>query len=149
MVYLRTSERKYIEEEANKLRLQKKRVRKIRIIASGLAIIALLSIGYMFFAIERSEEADRHGKILPRSLMIQAVRDKERADSSSFVAMEQRDMADSTARLASQKAEEAYVRVKIYEDRNQKAERDAAEAINCRTWHLTIRFGKTGNFACR
>ena len=46
MVYLRTSEKKYIEEEANKLRLQKKRVRKIRIIASGLAIVALISIGY-------------------------------------------------------------------------------------------------------
>ncbi len=38
MVYLRTSERKYIEEEANKLRLQKKRIRKIRIIASGSRI---------------------------------------------------------------------------------------------------------------
>ena len=54
--------------------------------------------------------------------MMQAVRDKERADSSSFVAIEQRDMADSTARIASQKVEEANVKVKIYEDRRLKAE---------------------------
>ena len=128
MVYLRTSERKYIEEEANKLRLQKKRVRKIRIIASGLAIIALLSIVYTFYAIERSKEAARMAKY-SQTLMIQAVRDRERSDSSSFVAIEQRDMADSTARLATQKVEEAYVRVKIYEDRNQKAERAAEEAL--------------------
>ena len=128
MVYLRTSEKKYIEEEANKLRLQKKRVRKIRIIASGLAIVALLSIGYMFFAIARSKEAARMAKF-SQSLMIQAFRDKEIADSSSFVAMEQRDIADSTARSATQKVEEAFVRVKIYEDRNQKAERVAAEAL--------------------
>ena len=55
MVYLRTSERKYIEEEANKLRLQKKRVRRIRIIASGFGLIALLAIGYMFITIEQEE----------------------------------------------------------------------------------------------
>jgi energy-coupling factor transporter ATP-binding protein EcfA2 len=128
MVYLRTSEKKYIEEEANKLRLQKKRVRKIRIIASGLGIVALLSIGYTFFAIERSKEADRLAKY-SETLMIQAVRDRERADSSSSVAIEQRDMADSSARLASQKAEEANVRVKIYESRRQKAEEEAAEAL--------------------
>ena len=35
-----------------------------------------------------------------QTLMIQAVRDMEKADSSSFVAIEQRDLADSTARIA-------------------------------------------------
>ena len=45
------------------------------------------------------------------------------------MAIEQRDMADSTARIASQKVEEANVRVKMYEDRRLKAEREAAEAL--------------------
>jgi hypothetical protein len=128
MVYLRTSERKYIEEEANKLRLQKRRVRRIRNIASGLGVIALLAVGYMFLTIERNAEADRRAEEA-RSIMLQAIRDKERADSSSSVAMEQRDQADSTARIAGQKVVEANVRVKIIENGKLKAERETAEAL--------------------
>jgi hypothetical protein len=129
MVYLRTSERKYIEEEANKLRLQKKRVRKIRIIASGLGLIALIAIGYMFLSIKYRTEAEKLTQNAETRL-IQAVRDKERADSSFVVAIEQREIADSTARIASQKAEKAYKEVKIFEDRSLKSEREAAEALH-------------------
>jgi WD40 repeat protein len=128
IVYLRTSEGKYIEEEANKLRLQKKRVKRIRIIASGLGLIALIAIGYLFFTIERRAEADRVAKNT-RSLLIQAVREKERADSTSSAALEMKDRSDSTARIASQKAEEAIVKVKIYEDKSQRAERETAVAL--------------------
>ena len=128
MVYLRTSERKNAEEEANKLRLQKKRVRKIRIIASGLGVIAFLALSYMFFTIARRAESERVAKNAEFNL-IQAVRDREKADSSTFVAIEQRDMADSTARIAVQKVEDAYVRAKIDEDKRLEAERLAAQAI--------------------
>ena len=135
MVYLRTSERKYIEEEANKLRLQKKRVRKISIIASGLGLIAILAIGYMFITIQRRAEAIKLTKNA-EILLKQAVRDKQRADSSTFVAIGQRDMADSTARIASQKVEEANDKVKIYEDRKLKAEKEVAEALQLKNQAL-------------
>jgi WD40 repeat protein len=108
--------------------LQKKRVRRIRIIASGSGLIALIAIGYMFIAIERKTEADRVARNA-ESRLVQAVRDKERADSTTFVAIEQRDVADSTARIAGQKIEEAYVKVRAYEDRRMKAEREVAEAL--------------------
>lgn len=127
MVYLRTSERKFIEEEANKIILQKKRVRTIRNIASGLGVIALVAISYLFLNIQRRSEADRFAKNA-ELLMIRAVTAKVRADSSTFAALEQRDLADSTARIASQKVNDAFVTVKIYEDQKLKAEREAAEA---------------------
>jgi hypothetical protein len=135
MVYLRTSERKYIEEEANKLRLQKKRVRKIRIIASGLAVIALFAIGYMFLSIERRAEADKLAQNAEIRL-IQVVKDKERSDSSSVVAIKQRDIADSTARIASRKADEASIKVKMYEAKRLQAEREAAEALQLQSLAL-------------
>lgn len=128
MVYLRTSEKKYIEEETNKLRLQKKRIRKIRFIASGSGLIALIAIGYMFLAVMRNKEADLQAKNA-ESLLIQAVRDKERADSSTFAAIELRDIADSSARVASERVEEVYSRIKNVEDRRLKAEEEAAEAV--------------------
>ena len=134
-VFLRTSERKYIEEEANKLRLQKKRIRKIRIIASGLGIAALISISYVFLTMERQAEADRLAKNA-EIRMIQAVMDKEKADSSSVVASVQRDLAYSSARKASQKAEEANVKIKISENMRLQAEREAAEALQLQNMAL-------------
>ncbi|MBK7712743.1 MAG: hypothetical protein IPJ37_18630 [Bacteroidales bacterium] len=112
MVYLRTSERKFIEEEANKIILQKKRVRTIRNIASGLGVIALVAISYLFLNIQRRSEADRFAKNA-ELLMIRAVTAKVRADSSTFAALEQRDLADSTARIASQKVNDAFCYSKI------------------------------------
>ncbi len=128
MVYLRTSERKYVEEEANKLKLQKRRVRRIRIIASGLGIIAILAIGFTIRALERRAEAVRIARNA-EILMRQAVRDKETADSLSVEALEMRNISDSTARMESLKASEAYDQVKKYEDRSIKAEREIAEAV--------------------
>ena len=128
MVYLRTSESKYIEEEANKLRLQKKRVRRIRIIASGFGLIALLAIGYIFIAVKQYKDAERLA-MNAKTRMIQAVRDKDMADSTSFAAIEERDAADSTARIESLKAEEAYVKAKLFEERTRKAEEEVVEAV--------------------
>lgn len=128
MVYLRTSEKKFVEEEVNKIRIQKKRVRRIRIIASGLGIIALIALGYSLLAIHRRTEADKFAKNAA-ALMIRAVRNMEKANSASVVALEQRDLADSTARIARHQIEDAYFKVKISEEKRMKAEKDAAEAI--------------------
>jgi hypothetical protein len=128
IVFLRTSERKYIEEEASKLRLQKRRVRKIRIIASGLGLIALLAVGYMFLNIHKRTQADKLVRYA-ETRFVQAVIEKEKADSSTLVALEQKDDADSIALAANRKASEAYNKIIASENRRLKAERDAAEAI--------------------
>ena len=95
MVYLRTSERKYVEEEANKIRVQKSRVRRIRIIASGLGLIAMIALGYMILTLQGRAEAD-HLAINAKAQMMKAFREKEISDSSSFAAIVQKDMADSS-----------------------------------------------------
>jgi WD40 repeat protein len=128
MVYLRTSERKYIEEEANKIRLQKKRIRRIKIIATGLGIAVLISVGYLIRTIERKVAADKVSNFAV-TRMVQALKDQERADSSSVAAIEQRELADSIARIASLKAEEARIQRGLAESRMLNAERDAAEAL--------------------
>jgi WD40 repeat protein len=128
IVYLRTSERKYIEEEANKLRLQKNKVRRIRIIASGLGLLALLALGYMFINIHRRAEAFKLVKYA-ETVVVDAIRDKAKSDSSSVLAIVQRDKADSTARLAGQKVEEAHNIIKVSEEKRVMAEKEAAEAI--------------------
>ena len=82
----------------------------------------------MLLTVMRHKEADLQAKNA-ESLLIQAVRDKEMADSSTFAAIEQRDIADSSARVASQRVEEVYSRIKNVEDRRLKAEEVAAEAV--------------------
>jgi len=128
MVYLRTSEKKFIEEEANKLRLQKKRIKKIRIIASILGVAVLISLGLMFFTLVRKVEADKQA-ILSEIMMMQAVREKEKADSSTVVAIVQRDKSDSNSRIVSQIAEEDRLQREIAERRRSRAERYASEAL--------------------
>jgi len=135
MVYLRTSERKFIEEEAGKIRAQKKRVRRIRIIASGLGVIALLALGYTLMTVERRKEADTLANI-SKVIMMKAVIEMEKADSSSIVAIVQKGLADSAASTASRKAEEAYSRIQISESRRLKAEKEAAEATKLKSQAL-------------
>jgi WD40 repeat protein/energy-coupling factor transporter ATP-binding protein EcfA2 len=135
MVYLRTSEKKFIEEEANKIKVQKKRVRRIRIIASGLGIIAILALGYMFITIKHRKEADRLATFA-KTLLIQAVIEKDKADSSSIVAIVQKDLADSAASIASRKAEEAYSKIQISESRRIQAEKEVAEALKLQSQAL-------------
>lgn len=128
MVYLRTSEKKYIEEETNKLRLQKKRIRKIRIIASVLGIAALISIGYLALTVKRRVVADKVTQFAVVR-MVEAVQEKDKADSSSNAAIAQLHIADSIARTASQISEDAHLQVEISESKRLLAEREAAEAM--------------------
>lgn len=132
MVYLRTSEKKYIEEEANKIKIQKKRVRRSRIIASGLGIVALLAIGYMSITIKNRKAADRmveHASVI----MMKAVFEKAKSDSTTIVAVVQKGLADSAANKASRRADEAISKVEISENRRIKAEQEASDAVRLKT----------------
>ncbi len=128
MVYLRTSERKYIEEEAYKLRLQKQRIRRIRIIASGLGIIALIAAGSAVMTLHRRAEAVRLARN-SEILLKRAVLARLESDSVSVAALDKLGKSDSTARIESLKAQEAYDQARKYEERSLRAERQAEEAI--------------------
>ncbi len=150
MVYLRTSEEEYIAEEENKIRLQKRALRRSRIVALvlgtagmvsiGLGILALIqrqdaiqkgneAIEQRDFAQEQQEEAERQ-RILAEQKEQEALEQKELADESRNIAEQQRRIAlqnlneaDRQRRIATQREQEAQ------EQRNlaQLSEKEALE----------------------
>jgi WD40 repeat protein len=106
MVYLRTSEKEYLDEEERKIRLQKRQIRRTKIVAAILGTAAIISVGFMLFAFVQRIQADRQ-TILAEERRVLAEKETMRADSSSKVATRQRILADSSAFQAKLSAEEA------------------------------------------
>lgn len=127
MVYLRTSEKEYLEEEESKIRLQKRQMRRARIIAIILGTAAIISLGFMLFAFVQKIAADR-ATLLAEERRQQAERQTFLADSSSKVADRQRVLADSSAQIALLRQAEAVEQKNIADDQRQLADSSAAEA---------------------
>jgi WD40 repeat protein len=127
MVFLRTSEKKFAEEEANKLKLQRQRVRKIRIIASAFGVLAILAIGYVFLNVHKRAQSERLVKFA-ESRFVQVLLDKEKSDSTTIAVLEQKDKSDSVALIATRRADEAYSLMKSEEGRRMEAEIKASMA---------------------
>ncbi|MCX6256050.1 MAG: hypothetical protein NTV31_16485 [Bacteroidia bacterium] len=128
MVYLRTSEKEYLEEEENKIRLQKRQMKRTRIVAMILGVAAIISVGFMLFAFVQKIAADRQ-TILAETRRVQAEKEKSRADSKTVEAVEQRAKADSNAVVASLRAEEARQQKELADSSRTLAEKNAAEAV--------------------
>jgi WD40 repeat protein len=95
MVYLRTSEKEYMAEEENKIRLQKRQIKRTKIIAFILGTAALISIGFMLFAFVQKIAADR-ATILADENARNALIQKHLADSNRTVAEIRKLQADSS-----------------------------------------------------
>ncbi len=118
MVYLRTSEKEYLEEEENKIRLQKRQMRRTRIVALILGVAAIISVGFMLFAFVQKIAADRQTQLAVER-KAEADRQRNLADSSAFEATRQKILADSSATEAKLSAEEAE-RQRIAADSSRK-----------------------------
>ena len=106
MVYLRTSEKEYLDEEESKIRLQKQQIRRTRIAAIILGTAAIISLGFMLFAFVQKIAADR-ATVLAEQRRQQEEIQRQRADSSATLAEVQRKEADSSAIVAQQNEAEA------------------------------------------
>lgn len=106
MVYLRTSEKEYNEEEENKIKLQKRQLRVMRIVTMIVGAAALLSIGFMLFAFVQKIEADRQTIAAVEARKQEEVQ-KKNAENSAKEALQQRQIADSNAIEANKNAEAA------------------------------------------
>lgn len=106
MVYLRTSEREYTNEEENKIRLQKRQLRVMRIVTAIVGTAAIFSIGFMLFAFVQKIEADRQTVAANKARQDEA-RQRVLADSSANEALIQRKMAVENADLATRRSVEA------------------------------------------
>jgi WD40 repeat protein len=106
MVYLRTSEKEYLAEEENKIMLQKRQMKRTRIVASILGGAAIISVGFMLFAFVQKIQADKATKQAEINAQLEAIQ-RQKADSSSHVATLQSIRADSNATVASVREKEA------------------------------------------
>jgi hypothetical protein len=108
MVYLRTSEEEYIAEEENKIRLQKRALRRSRIVALILGTAGMISIGLGILAlVQRQDAINAQNEALKQKEIAdqqadEAKRQKALADSSAIQALIQKDSADIQRRLAEQ-----------------------------------------------
>lgn len=108
MVYLDNSEREFKLEEENKIKLQKRQLRRTRIFAVILGSAAIVSIGVMLYAFVLSIEADKERDRAVR-LQTEAESQKKRAEEEKKIADQQKELADEErkkAKLQEQKATE-------------------------------------------
>lgn len=128
MVYLRTSEKEYLEEEERKILLQKRQIRRTKIIAMILGGAAIISVGFMLFAFVQKIAADRQ-TILAETRRQVAEKERVRADSSTVVAIQKQQLADSNAVIAKQNEAEAFRQQRFAQIQQTIAERNAEEAL--------------------
>jgi WD40 repeat protein len=109
MVYLRTSEQEFQEEEEGKIRLQKKQIRRTKIVAGILGTAAFISLLFMLFAFIQKIAADRATDQAKKNAEAEAYQ-RHIADSTSKVAIRQKDIADSANIFAQQQKDIAVVK---------------------------------------
>ncbi len=106
MVYLRTSEKEYLDEEESKIQLQKRQMKRAKIVAMILGTAAIISLGFMLFAFVQRIAADRATMLAEERRQQEEIARAE-ADASAIVAKRQSEIADSNAVVARTNAEEA------------------------------------------
>ncbi len=120
MVYLRTSEEEYIAEEENKIRLQKRALRRSRIVALILGTAGMISIGLGILALIQRQDALK--------AQSEAVQQKEFADEQRLEAERQRVLAEQSEKDAREQQERAEESQRQAELQRRNAERNATEA---------------------
>jgi len=148
MVFLDTSEKDFIAEEENKIRLQKRSLRRSRIFAAVLGTAAIVSIGLMLWSfVLRGEALKATNEALFQTAVADTARDvalveQERAlmeaerariaqlaaDSSADVATAQKLLADLSAQEAIDAQGEAEASAQIATEQQEIAVQEAARA---------------------
>ena len=120
MVYLKTSEDEYNAEEENKIRLQKRAIRRSRIVALILGTAAIISIGLGILAlVQRQDALKAQGE---------AEKQKEIATNQADEAQKQRTLAQSNAQQALIQKDSADIQRKVAEHQTIIAKRNLQEA---------------------
>ena len=129
MVYLRTSEKEYLETEERKIRLQKNKMIQSRILTMIFGGAALIALGLMMSAFIQKVSADRQ-TALAESEKIMAVNEKSRADSTAAIAknneaeaLRQRELAKQQQTIAERNAAVARKQEKMALIKSDSAER--------------------------
>lgn len=127
MVYLETSEKAHLAEEENKIRLQKKALRRSRIFAIVLGTAAIISLGFMVYAITMQAESNKQ-RIIAEQQKEEAEKQRKEAEAQKEIALEQEQEAQAQREIALKKEQEAREQTKIAERQKQIAEANLREA---------------------
>ena len=129
MVYLRTSEKEYLEEEERRLRIQRMKMIRTRIMSLIFGGAALIALGLMMSAFIQKVSADRQAEHA-ESARIVAEKEKIQADSSAIAAKINEAEAERVSELAQlqqsiaeKDAEMAKKQEKLAQIRSDSAER--------------------------
>ena len=114
MVYLRTSEEEYLAEEDNKIRLQKKQLRRSKIVAMILGGAAIISIGFMLVAFVKKMDADNQ--------RVEAEKQRNEASTQRTLAVENANKANLSAEEARIEKENADTQREIAVSKEQEAQ---------------------------
>lgn len=120
MVFLETSEKEFIAEEENKIRLQRRQLRRTRVFAMVLGTAAVISIGFMLWSFVLRDQAVK--------AQTEAVYQKGVADSNAQIAMIEQQRAEAQADTALMQKERADSNFLVALDNQRLADRNAAEA---------------------
>ncbi|MCD6566938.1 MAG: hypothetical protein J7K53_13455 [Bacteroidales bacterium] len=141
MVYLETSEKEFIAEEENKIRMQKRALRRTRVTALVLGAAAILSLGFMLWAFIQQAEAEKQRiladeatvdaksqRAIAEEKTVEAETSAEAARLSAEVANSERAIADSAKIVAQENEQKAIVQEGIARDETARAEREKEKA---------------------
>jgi WD40 repeat protein len=127
MVYLRTSEQTFQEEEDNKIKLQKRQIRRRTIVTAVLGVATLISMGFMLFAFVQKIAADRQTQIAKQAQQAEAVASAD-AQKSAKEALAQKVEADTQKVRAQKSATLAELRKLDALNQQKRAETEAERA---------------------
>jgi len=113
MVYLKTSDKDFKAEEENKVKLQKRQLRRSKIFAIVLGTAAILGVGLTIYS---------------QMLKAKAVKQEQIATEEKIKADEQKGIAEQQTILAKEKQQEALVQKEEAEKQKQIAEQKQKEA---------------------
>lgn len=135
MVYLRTSEEEYLAQEENKIRLQKRAIRRSRIVALILGTAGMISIGLGILALIQRQDALKAGNeaIEQRQLAVLQAEEAEKqrllAEQSEKEALEQQRLAEESQQLANQQRALALQSLNEADRQRLIAEEQSLEAL--------------------
>jgi len=121
MVFLETSYKEYQLEEENKIKQQKKALRRTRMFAIVLGTASIISLFFMINSFLAKQEAEKQ--------KLAADQQTEIAKTERIKAEEQTKFAEEQKALAQQKEKEAVKQTNLAETERKKALRSAQEAL--------------------
>ncbi|HKK59493.1 MAG TPA: hypothetical protein VJ937_08450 [Salinivirga sp.] len=127
MVYLETSEKAHLAEEENKIRLQKKALRRSRIFAIVLGSAAIISLGFMVYAITMQAESNKQ-RIIAEQQKEEAEKQRKEAETQKELALKNEQEAEEQREIALKSEKEAREQTKIAEMQRKIAEANLKEA---------------------